>query len=275
MAAFAITSPQNPRVKAAVRLRDAPARRETGTFLFEGDRELTRALDAGLACQQAFYLPTACQTATRRELLARLARAGCELLETTDRVFEKLAFGQRQAGIVVVAAAPQRTLADLALPGSACVAVLEGVEKPGNLGAVLRSADAAGVSAVICVNARTDLFNHHTVRNSLGTIFCVPACAAASDEALDWLVQRQFHIYAARVDAPCDYTQADLTGPAAIVLGSEAQGLSDAWRGAEVTPIGLPMLGAADSLNVSAAAAVLFYEALRQRRAVDRSSPSA
>lgn len=265
MTSPAISSPQNPRVKAAIRLRQANARQVSGRFIFEGDRELTRALDAKLPCLEAFYLPAACQTDVRRQLLARLRQAGCELLETSDRVFEKLTYGERHEGIVVVAKSPGTTLAQLKLPGAALVAVLEGVEKPGNAGAVLRSADGAGVSAVVAANPRTDWFNHHTVRSSLGTLFSIPTCAAPAGEVLAWLRENKCQILAARLDAQQLYTAVDLKRPTALVLGSEAAGLSDAWQAADVTPIRVPMCGTADSLNVSAAAAVLFYEALRQR----------
>ncbi len=267
MPSSVISSTQNPRVKAAVLLRQAARRKAAGRFVFEGDRELARALDAGVHCVEAFYLPSACQTEPRRLLLARLHAQGCETHETTDRVFEKLAFGQRHEGIVVVALTPRIELHNLQLPPAPLVAVLEGVEKPGNLGAVMRSADGAGVSSVVAADSRTDLFNHHTVRNSLGTVFSTPACAAASKDVLAWLRGGGLQILAARLDASQPYTEIDMRRPTAIVLGSEAAGLSDVWRGAEVTPVCIPMRGAADSLNVSTAAAVLFYEALRQRGA--------
>ena len=145
------------------------------------------------------------------------------------------------------------------------VAVLEGVEKPGNVGAVLRSADAAGVSALIAADPRTDLYNPNAIRASLGTIFTMPVCEAAGGETIEWLRANGFRIFAARVDGAIPYTEADYRGRSAIVLGSEAAGLSPLWRGDDVQAVRLPMLGAADSLNVSVTAAVLFYEALRQR----------
>ncbi len=159
--------------------------------------------------------------------------------------------------------------------------MLEGVEKPGNVGAVLRSADAAGVSALIVADGGTDLYNSNAIRASLGTIFTVPVCSASSTETLAWLKAHNLTIYAAWVDAEIEYTDADFTRPCAIVLGSEAEGLSDLWRpnrsngtggggsAGSITAIKLPMLGVADSLNVSTAAAVLFYEALRQRRTIN------
>jgi TrmH family RNA methyltransferase len=146
------------------------------------------------------------------------------------------------------------------------VAVVEGVEKPGNLGAILRTADAAGIAALIVAEGGTDLYNPNAIRASLGAIFSVPVCQAASDATIDWLRSQSFRVVAARVDGPIEYTQVDFRGRVAIVLGSEAHGLSTAWQVSYVQSIKLPMLGTVDSLNLSATAAVLFYEALRQRR---------
>jgi TrmH family RNA methyltransferase len=179
---------------------------------------------------------------------------------------EKLAYGNRVEGLVAVAPTPRRTLAVLELPAEPLIVVVEGVEKPGNLGAILRTADAAGVSAVIVAGGVTDLYNPNAIRASLGAIFTVPVAAAASQAALDWLRQRNCRLIAARVDGAVDYTAANFRGPAAIVLGSEAAGLSATWRGDDMVAVKLPMLGRVDSLNLSATAAVLFYEALRQRR---------
>jgi TrmH family RNA methyltransferase len=178
---------------------------------------------------------------------------------------EKLSFGHRVEGVVAVAHPPVRTLADLTLANDAVVAVVEGVEKPGNLGAIVRTADAAGIAAVLVAEGGTDLFNPNAIRASLGAIFSVPVCAATSDESLSWLRKERFRLLAARVDASAEYTSADFRGRAAIILGSEAHGLSNHWQGADIMPIRLPLLGGVDSLNLSATAAVLFYEALRQR----------
>ena len=181
-------------------------------------------------------------------------------------MFAKLAFGDRAEGILAIAATPRATLADLpALPPDPLLAVLAGVEKPGNIGAVLRTADAAGVSAVILADPQTDLFNPNAIRASLGTIFALPIAVATATETLAWLRERHCRILTTRVDAQLTYSEAEYVGPTAIVLGSEAAGLSDAWSDADVFPVRVPMLGIADSLNVSATAAVLFYEAVRQR----------
>jgi TrmH family RNA methyltransferase len=281
-----ITSLQNQRVKNAIKLRDRRERQKQGRIVIDGARELLRAINAGVNLVEVFVCEELCQSPECRKLLAHsaLRTPHSELLSVGPAVFEKLAYGQRAEGVVGVARTPSTTLADLALPPDPLIAVLEGVEKPGNVGAVLRSADAAGVSALIVADGGTDLYNPNAIRASLGTIFTVPVCVASSADTVRWLAERGIAIYTARVDAELEYTQADFTRPCAIVLGSEAQGLTDQWRSkpsatgsgrtasgatcsvSAVTSIKLPMLGVADSLNVSTAAAVLFYEALRQRR---------
>jgi TrmH family RNA methyltransferase len=277
-----ITSPQNPRVKNAVRLREARHRRERGLILIDGVREISRAIDAGVQIQEAFLCEPLCTTAESQSLLKKLRQFSpiekIEILETTPAVFEKLAFGDRAEGVLCVAEMPRRELSDLTLPSppaplamgegrpaTPLVVVLEGVEKPGNLGAVLRSADAAGVSALILADSRVELYNPNAIRASMGTIFSLPVCEATSGEALDWLRRSGLKIFAARVDGSVEYTQADFRRPTAFVLGAEDSGLTSAWTATDIAAIHLPMLGIADSLNVSATAAVLFYEALRQR----------
>jgi TrmH family RNA methyltransferase len=260
-----ITSLQNPRVKAAVRLRDRRHREKQGRIRMDGARELLRAIRAGVTLVEVFVCKPLCQSDDAGQVLAELSECGVEILEVAEPVFEKLAFGDRAEGVVGVAETPKPTLSDLTLPQNPLVAVLEGVEKPGNVGAVLRTADAAGVSALVVAGGRTDLYNPNAIRASLGTIFTMPVCTATAEETLDWLRGHELAIYAARVDGSVLYTEVDYRPPTAIVLGSEAEGLTTAWTAADVTSIRLPMRGVADSLNVSATAAVLFYEAFRQR----------
>jgi RNA methyltransferase, TrmH family len=271
-----ITSLQNPRVKDAVRLRDRRHREKQGQILIDGARELRRAIAAGVKLLEVFVCEPLCRGDDARHLLGVLPQSGGQVWHVGENVFQRLAFGQRAEGVLGVAEMPRPTLATLEWDVSPAatptmsrttplIAVLEGVEKPGNVGAVLRSADAAGVSAVIVADGRTDLFNPNAIRASLGTIFTMPVCEAASGEVLAWLRERQFQIIAARVDGFVCYTKVDYRRPTAIVLGGEAAGLSPIWTGDDIIAVHLPMLGAADSLNISATAAVLFYEALRQR----------
>ena len=260
-----ITSLQNPRVKQTIKLRDRRERRRQELFLIDGVREIGRAIDGRIELVELFVCEELCRDESSAALLGRLSVVAAPRWRVTPAVFKRLAFGQRAEGIVAVAKAWRTTLDQIALANCPLLAVLEGVEKPGNIGAVIRSADGAGVSAVLVAGAATDLYNPNAIRASLGTIFTLPVCAASAAETRDWLVARRIAIFAARVDAELLYSSADLAGPTALVLGSETAGLSAAWSGTGVTPIRLPMRGAADSLNVSAAAAVLFYEALRQR----------
>jgi RNA methyltransferase, TrmH family len=259
-----IASASNERVKAAVRLRDRDERDRTGLTIVDGVREIDRALDAGASVETAFVCEPLL-TATGQALVDRLAGSDGPALTTSETAFRKVAFGDRTEGVVAIVRQPRHALADLGLPAEPLVVVLEGVEKPGNLGAVLRSADGAGADALITAEPVTDLFNPNTIRASIGTVFSVPIAAGTADAVRRYLAERAIRIVAARPDAATDYTAVDLTGAVAILLGSEARGLTDAWAGPDVVPVRLPMAGIADSLNVSIAAAVLLYEARRQR----------
>ncbi|MBC8353434.1 MAG: RNA methyltransferase [Planctomycetes bacterium] len=259
-----ITSRNNPRIKTAAKLRERRGRREQQRIIIDGIREIGRALDAGVNILETFI----CESGLSEEgqsLERCLAESGCELVFVNQSVLEKIAFGDRFDGIVAIAEPPNSDLNSLAIHNQMLVAVLENVEKPGNVGAILRSADAAGVSAVIVTDAGTDLYNPNSIRASAGTIFSIPLLTCSCDEALAWLRQADFQIYATHVDAVVDYTKVNYCGHSAVVLGSEAEGLSSVWRGEGIIPISLPMRGIGDSLNVSVTAAILFYEAIRQR----------
>jgi TrmH family RNA methyltransferase len=195
--------------------------------------------------------------------------AGHRATEVSEPVLVRIAFGDRTDGIVLVIRMPRPTLAEVRLSSAPAplIAVVEGVEKPGNLGAILRSADGAGLDAVVAADPRTDLANPNVIRASLGTIFARPVVAASTADTLTWLRQSGLAIVAARVDGATDYAAQDFRGPIAIVLGAEAEGLSAAWQAPDIRAVRLPMHGVADSLNVAATAAVLFYEARRQRDA--------
>jgi TrmH family RNA methyltransferase len=260
-----ITSRQNQHVKNAVQLRQRKWRNERGLFLVDGVREIGRAIDAGVECREAFVCEAMVDDDASREVVERLHQSAAELMLVTADVFEKLAFGDRHDGVVVVAQTPRRELATIRLPENPLVVVVENVEKPGNLGAILRTADATAADAVVVAGAGTDVYNPNTIRASVGTVFRENVCAASSADALDWLRNGELQIVAARPDAELTAFEVDYRRPTALVLGSEAEGLSGVWQGADVTAVRLPMLGAADSLNVSVTAAVVLYEALRQR----------
>jgi TrmH family RNA methyltransferase len=273
-----IESPTNPRIRAALALRERRERDRTGLTLVDGGRESLRAIEAGVAVETAFVcleLVSGTTPDARARLNAnvdsdaalavrKLGHTGAAIVPVSRRAFDRLAYGDRADGIVLVVRAPAAALGDLDLGPDPLIVITEDVEKPGNLGAILRSADGAGAAAVIAVGG-TDLYNPNVIRASTGTIFAVAVVAATASETMSWLRERRVRIVAAKVDAGRLYSEADLTGPLALVLGSEATGLSPAWDGAGVEAIHLPMLGAADSLNVAATAAVLLYEARRQR----------
>lgn len=264
-----ITSARNPRIAAAHALRERRAREASGLTLVDGARETLRALQAGVPVVTVFVCAPLVHGEEGRRLLAALdagaGGGGAERVDIGPAAHDRLAYGDRRDGIVAVVRPSRRALDDLVLAAPPLVAVLEGVQKPGNVGAILRTADAAGLDAVIVADAATDLFNPNTIRASLGTIFSVPVVAAAAGDVLAWIAARGLAAVVARVDATRAYTDMDYRRGTALVLGSEAAGLTDAWRGPRVTAVRLPMLGLADSLSVSAAAAVLFYEARRQR----------
>jgi TrmH family RNA methyltransferase len=260
-----ITSPANPRIKAAVRLRDRGERESTGLTLVDGGRELLRALDAGIPVREAFVCAELIRAGDVAEAIERLRQAGVVLLDVSPPVFAKVAFGGRAEGVVAVVEIPSADLSAVHLPTDPLILVVEGVEKPGNLGAILRSADGAGADAVVAASSRTDLFNPNTVRASLGTIFAVPIAAASTEKVLAWLRVHDIRILAARPDAGRLATEVDLTGPIAIAVGAEADGLGGGWNAPDVLAVRIPMLGVADSLNVASASAVLLYEARRQR----------
>ena len=260
-----LTSFANPRVRAATALRDRRERDRSGLTLIDGARELRRALDAGVLVTEVFICESLLAGPDARAVLDRMRAAGWVIRPTSEPVFMKLAYGDRAEGVVAVAAIPSTDLSELSLPDDALVAVIEGVEKPGNLGAVMRSADGAGADAVIAASARADLFNPNAIRASAGTVFSIRSATAASPDVIAWLREHDVRIVTARVDADRPYTEVDLTGRLALVLGAEADGLTEVWLGTDIEAVRLPMLGVADSLNVSVSAAILLYEARRQR----------
>ncbi len=256
-----LTSLQNPRVKAAVRLRERRHRDAEGLMLVEGHDELTLGIEAGLAPVTLFV--TAAHTGT--PLTRRCEGLGAEVIETTKDVFAKLAYREHPDGCLAVARTPETGLKRLQLPAQPLVLVVDGVEKPGNLGAMLRTADAAGVHAVILSDAGTDPFNPNVVRASKGAVFSVPLAVAEPEEGIGWLRERGIAVATATPESGDVYTKASLSGSMALVVGAEDAGVSAAWRDAAVFSVNIPMAGRVNSLNVATAAALLLYEAVRQR----------
>jgi RNA methyltransferase, TrmH family len=258
-----IGSGRNPRIRAAATLRDRRGRERAGLTLVDGVRELQHALAGGIEIVELFVadpLPTDLET-----LVADCSSRGAAISRVAPAALGRLAYGDRSEGVVAVVRPPDASLEELDLSAGPLVVVLDGLEKPGNVGASIRSADAAGADALIVANPRTDLFNPNVIRASMGTIFTVPVAVGDGPSVRNWLRGRGIRLIAARVDAPAIHVDTDLTGSVAIVLGSEAEGLGPEWEAPDVVGVRLPMLGTADSLNVSVAGAILLYEARRQR----------
>jgi TrmH family RNA methyltransferase len=264
-------------VKHAAALRSAGERRQTGLTLVDGLREIARAAAAGVDFVEVFVAAEPreddARATERAACLEACAARGAEVVPLGPRAFEKLAFGDRDEGVVAVVRFGSQSLADVAFPVGRPVLVAEGVEKPGNLGAILRTADAAGLAGVITCDGATDPANPAVIRASLGTVFTVPLAVATTAETIAWLGRQGRRAVAADPGGGLLWHQARLAGSTAIVVGSEAHGLSPGWRQAaaggtlDLVTIRLPMCGVADSLNVSATAAVLAYEAVRQAEA--------
>ena len=260
-----IRSPDNPRFKAALKLLSSRGRQKQDRIAIFGVREVQRAIEAGTRLDEVFL----CRDTLSREQLAvteqHFATQSAPVWELPASLFGKLAYGDRTDGLLAIAKRPAVDLDRLRLSPQSLVVVLEAVEKPGNIGAVARSADAVGAEALILADPVSDLFHPNSIRASIGCIFCLQTAVGGSDEIRTWLEQKGLAIIAARTDAAQVYTQLDFRPATALVLGSEAHGLSDAWRGSGISDVSLPMRGAADSLNVSVTAAILMFEAARQR----------
>ena len=262
------TSTANPKLKHVVKLRTCSVREESGEMIVEGYRECRRALDHGYRPHAIFHCPEFYLKNENEPAVVEACRqAGAEVYTCSRACFAKIAYKERPDGLLMVGPHVSIKLADLALPPNALVIVTEAIEKPGNLGTILRSADAAKVAAVIVCDRTTDIHNPNVVRASTGTMFSVPVVEATSDEALAFLKARGFSILAATPHAEKLHFEVDLTGNVAIALGAEQYGLTAKWMDGADLRVRIPMLGLADSLNVSAAATILVYEAVRQRLA--------
>ena len=268
-----ITSPSNPKLKYVVKLRSCATRESSGEMIVEGYRECRRALDCGYRPRAIFHCPELyLKNENEPSLVAECVRLGAEDFACSRTCFEKIAYKERPDGLLMVGPHVSTRLKDLKLPENALVIVTEAIEKPGNLGTILRSADAAKVAAVIVCDRTTDVHNPNVVRASTGTMFSVPIVEATGDEALAFLKERGFKVLAATPHAERLHFEVDLTGNVAIALGAEQYGLTAKWMDGADLRVRIPMLGMADSLNVSAAATILVYEAVRQRIAagIDR-----
>ena len=253
-----ISSAQNPKVKHLLELQQkSSARRREGLFVVEGRRELEHCLEAGYEVESIFR---------SEECRYPLSTTNCRLFTVSSSLYEKIAYRGSTEGVVAVVRAKSHRLEDLRLKENPLIIVLESVEKPGNLGAVLRSADAAQADAVIVCDPLTDLYNPNLIRSSIGAIFTVPTVACTSEACIAFLKQHGIQILTAQLQDSSLYYDTPMTRGTAIVMGTESTGLTDAWRRAADAHIRIPMLGRLDSLNVSVSAAILLFEAVRQRQ---------
>lgn len=251
---------QNPRIKNLVLLETKSAeRRRQGLFVAEGQREIMHCVEAGYEIATLYICPD-----LQQETVPEL-KAG-SIVTVSRQVYEKIAYRGTTEGMIAEVRTKTRTLEGLRLKENPLIVVLESVEKPGNLGAVLRSADAAGADAVVVCDPLTDLYNPNLIRSSIGAIFTVPCIACSSEECIAFLKSRGIQILTAQLQNSHLYYETDMKRPTAIVMGTESTGLTNQWREAADAHIRIPMLGRLDSLNVSVSAAILLFEAVRQRQ---------
>ena len=280
-----VTSAQNPKIRNLLLLQEkSRARREQGLFVVEGRRELQHCLEAGFTVRTVFVcpevagerwpvgaghdasvIPGQAASVIPGQVASVIPGLTGNLVEIPEALYRKVAYREGTEGVIAEVEVKERSLEELDLPENPLVVVLEAVEKPGNLGAVLRSADAARADAVIVCDPLTDLWNPNLIRASLGGIFTVPTVAASSEETIAWLKAHGIRILTAQLQDSSWYYDVDMTGGTALVMGTESTGLTDIWRRAADAHIRIPMLGRLDSLNVSVSAAILLFEAVRQR----------
>lgn len=262
-----ITSTTNPQIKDLVRLRDRRHRDQSGTFVVEGYRAVSRALDAELEFERLYICPELFLGPNEDQLIDRVSATGTPVIEVAAEPFRKAAYRDRPEGLLAVARQFDTTIDGLDLPKDPLVLVVESIEKPGNLGTMLRTADAAGCDGVIVCDPTTDPFNPNVVRASTGMLFVVPLAVASSEKTLEWLQQQDIATFATTPDTETLHTDSDLSGAVAIVVGAEQYGLSDLWLEQADHRIRIPMAGSADSLNAAMAAGITLFEAVRQRHA--------
>ena len=264
-----VTSASNPKIRNLFALQEkSKARREQGLFVVEGRRELEHCIEAGFSIRTLFVCPEIAGQDFSEELFCHSERSEESLVvEIPEALYRKVAYRESTEGIIAEVEYKERTLSDLQLPENPLIMVLESVEKPGNLGAVLRSADAAKADAVLICDPLTDLYNPNLIRASIGAVFSVPTVACSSEEAIAFLKERNVQILTAQLQDSSLYYDVDMRRGTALVMGTESTGLTDIWRKAASAHIRIPMLGRLDSLNVSVSAAILLFEAVRQRQA--------
>ena len=258
-----ITSSQNPFIKSLIQLQEkSKIRKQTQTFSVEGFREISLAWQGGYVIETLLWLP---EIVSWKEIESFVSLE-TECIKISREVYEKLAYRESTEGVCAVVKAKSHTLNDLKLPENPLILVAESIEKPGNLGAMLRTADAAGIDAVILADPKTDLYNPNIIRSSVGCLFTNQIAVGTSEEIIAFLKSKSIKIFSATMQNSNAYDAENYQNPTAIVVGTEATGLSEIWRTQSTQNIIIPMHGAIDSMNVSVAAAILIFEAKRQRK---------
>lgn len=256
-----ITSHHNPKIKSLLTLEKPRERKKQCLFIIEGKKEIALAIKSGYRVGNLFF----CENLIRIDDVMELGLAEKCLLPVTREVYDRIAVRENSGGVIAVAEQKTHRLTDLRVSENPLLLVLEAVEKPGNLGAILRTADAAGLDAVIICDPQTDFYNPNVIRSSIGCLFTMAVASATSEETMAWLGERHISFYGASLLAAKPYYEQDFTKPSAIVMGTESTGLSEQWINRSNGNVIVPMAGMADSMNVSTAAAVLVFEARRQR----------
>jgi len=261
-----ITSIQNPKIKLAMQLANRRTRNQTDLFLIEGYRELSRAVQARVKILSLFICPALFLGTNEKALIKQIKQDQALIYPCSESVFKKISYRDRPDGLVAIAEQMHSPLRSISFSPTAFVVIAEAIEKPGNLGTILRSADAAGVDGVIVCDRCTDIYNPNVVRASVGTLFTTSVIEATSQEVLSLMREHKIKVVAATPSAFQEFTEADLTGPVAIAVGTEQLGLSDFWMKQADICVRIPMHGIADSLNVATATTLLLYEVIRQRK---------
>jgi len=260
-----ITSLQNPGVKLARSLRKRKVRDESGLSLIEGYRAVSRGLECGLSFKVCYYAPELFLGKNEPDLLNKLSASGADVLETTADVLAKIAYRDRPEGILALAYTIKHEFKDMPVNPQGLYLVAESIEKPGNLGSILRSADAVGADGVIVCQKRTDIYNPNVITASTGALFSMNLAECTEQEALEWIRSNSLKILAATPEAETLYTDVDMTQGVVVIVGAEQYGLSEFWKQHADITVRIPMLGYIDSLNVATAATVILYDAVRQR----------
>jgi RNA methyltransferase, TrmH family len=261
-----ISSTANPKVKFVLSLQKSSERKKNGLFVIEGIKEIQKAVLNNFEFESVFFCNTIIDENSLKELFKHQLPA--TVFEVSKTVYDKIAYRENSGGVIAVGKIKNQTLNDFLLPNIPCILVAESVEKPGNLGAILRTADASGVDAVFLCDETTDIYNPNVIRASLGCVFSLPIFSMSSLDAFAWLKNKQVNIFTTFMEESIPHYQADFKLPAAIVMGKESSGVSQVWKDNTIQNISIPMKGDADSLNVSTATAIILFEIVRQRNLI-------